>query len=140
MLIYSTVQANIACRNWPMLPKNCLLMCPLLDENWLLFEQNNESNCRNLVRSTMVGKAKVMSYGDIIEAQAKVIRGGYHAERKIWSEAQKLCACAGRGQKGRGKVRWKLPRMKLQQGGWKLLPCSPCLIPFNSDQSPVIYQ
>jgi len=40
----------------------------LLDENRLLFEQNNESNCRQLTRSTMVGKAKVMSYEDIIEA------------------------------------------------------------------------
>ena len=43
----------------------------LLDENRLLFEQNNESNCRQSTRSTVVGKAKVMSYEDIIEAQAK---------------------------------------------------------------------
>ena len=43
----------------------------LLDENWLLFEQNNESNFRQSTRSTVVGKAKVMSYEDIIEAQAK---------------------------------------------------------------------
>jgi hypothetical protein len=43
----------------------------LLDENRLLFEQNNESNCRRSVRSTKVGDAKVMSYGDIVEAQAK---------------------------------------------------------------------
>jgi hypothetical protein len=37
----------------------------LFDENQLLFEQNNESNCRQSTRSTMVGKAKVMSYEDI---------------------------------------------------------------------------
>jgi hypothetical protein len=43
----------------------------LLDENRLLFEQNNESNCRKSTQSTVVGKAKVMSYEDIIEAQAK---------------------------------------------------------------------
>jgi hypothetical protein len=43
----------------------------LLDENRLLFEQNNESNCRKSVRSTKVGEAKVMSYDDIVEAQAK---------------------------------------------------------------------
>jgi hypothetical protein len=43
----------------------------LLDENRLLFEQNNESNCRKSIRSTKVGEAKVMSYGDIVEAQAK---------------------------------------------------------------------
>jgi hypothetical protein len=33
--------------------------------------QNNESNCRQSTRSTVVGKAKVMSYEDIVEAQAK---------------------------------------------------------------------
>lgn len=43
----------------------------LLDENRLLFEQNNESNCRKSVRSTKVGEAKVMSYSDIVAAQAK---------------------------------------------------------------------
>jgi hypothetical protein len=43
----------------------------LLDENRLLFEQNNESNCRKSTRSTVVGKAKVISYEDIAEAQAK---------------------------------------------------------------------
>ena len=43
----------------------------LLDENRLLFEQNNESNCRQSTRLTVVNKAKVMSYDDIVEAQAK---------------------------------------------------------------------
>lgn len=43
----------------------------LLDENRLLFEQNNESNCRKSIRSTKVGEAKLMSYDDIVEAQAK---------------------------------------------------------------------
>ena len=33
--------------------------------------QNNESNCRQSTRSTVVGKAKVMNYEDIVEAQAK---------------------------------------------------------------------
>ncbi|KAF2804815.1 uncharacterized protein BDZ99DRAFT_373098, partial [Mytilinidion resinicola] len=32
---------------------------------------NNESKCRKLTKSTVVGKAKVMSYEDIVEAQAK---------------------------------------------------------------------
>lgn len=44
----------------------------LLEENRLLFEQNNESNCRRSTRSTILGKAKVMSYEDIVEAQAKL--------------------------------------------------------------------
>jgi hypothetical protein len=43
----------------------------LLDENRLLFKQNNESNCCKLVRSTKVGEAKVISYDDIVDAQAK---------------------------------------------------------------------
>jgi Early Flowering 4 domain len=40
----------------------------LLDENRLLFQQNNESNTRQSTRSTVVGKAKAMSYEDIVEA------------------------------------------------------------------------
>jgi hypothetical protein len=36
-----------------------------------LFEQKDESNCHKSTRSTVVGKAKVMSYEDIIKAQAK---------------------------------------------------------------------
>jgi hypothetical protein len=43
----------------------------LLDENRLLSEQNNKSNCRKSVRSTKAGEANVMSYSDIVEAQAK---------------------------------------------------------------------
>lgn len=40
----------------------------LLNENQLLFQQNNESKRRKLTKSTVVGKAKVMSYDDIVEA------------------------------------------------------------------------
>jgi hypothetical protein len=61
----------------------------LLDENRLLFEQNNESICRQSTRSTVVGKAKVMSYEDIVEAQAKrdakeaaVVKGKPDRKRK----------------------------------------------------------
>jgi hypothetical protein len=43
----------------------------LLDENLLLFEQNNEKTARTSVKATVVGTAKVMSYEDIIEAQQK---------------------------------------------------------------------
>ena len=41
----------------------------LLDENLLLFEQNNERNTRKSIKATAVGKAKVLSYEDIVEAQ-----------------------------------------------------------------------
>jgi hypothetical protein len=56
----------------------------LLDENLLLFEQNNEKSTRKSMRATVVGSARVMSYEDIVEAQkqrdikeaaAKVTRG-----------------------------------------------------------------
>ena len=40
----------------------------LLDENRLLFQQTNERECRQSTRSKAVGKAKVISYKDIIEA------------------------------------------------------------------------
>ncbi len=43
----------------------------LLDENRLLFEQNNEKTARLSIRSTVTGTAKVMTYDGIIEAQRK---------------------------------------------------------------------
>jgi hypothetical protein len=43
----------------------------LLDENLLLFEQNNEKTTRTSMKATVVGTAKVMSYEDIVEAQQK---------------------------------------------------------------------
>lgn len=69
--------------------KACAERALLLDENRLLFEQNNESNCRQSTRSTVVGKAKVMSYEDIVEAQAKrdaeeaiFVKGKFGPKRK----------------------------------------------------------
>lgn len=41
----------------------------LLDENLLLFEQNNEKTTRKSVKATVVGGARVMSYEDIVKAQ-----------------------------------------------------------------------
>lgn len=43
----------------------------LFDENKLLFKQNNEKAVSNSTRVSVVGRAKVMSYNDIIEAQRK---------------------------------------------------------------------
>ena len=42
----------------------------VLGENRLI-EQNNESKSRVSVKSTVIGKGKVLSYGDIVEAQNK---------------------------------------------------------------------
>lgn len=41
----------------------------LLDEDQLLFTQNNEKVTRTTARSTITGTAKVMTYHDIIAAQ-----------------------------------------------------------------------
>ena len=43
----------------------------LLDENLLLFEQNNKRNTRQPIKATAVSKAKVISYKDIIKAQTQ---------------------------------------------------------------------
>ncbi|KAF2804521.1 uncharacterized protein BDZ99DRAFT_467223 [Mytilinidion resinicola] len=43
----------------------------LQDENQLLFKQNNEAKVRRSTKSTVIGKAKVMSYEDIEEAREK---------------------------------------------------------------------
>jgi hypothetical protein len=40
----------------------------LLDENMLLFEQNNEKTTRISIKATVMGTAKVLSYEDIVEA------------------------------------------------------------------------
>lgn len=40
----------------------------LLDENASLFGHNNEKTARQSVRSTMVGKARIMSYEAVVEA------------------------------------------------------------------------
>ena len=43
----------------------------LHDENRLLFKQNDEAKRRRSTKSTVVGKAKVMSYEDIEAARGK---------------------------------------------------------------------
>lgn len=48
----------------------------LLDENQLLFEQNNEKVTRTSTRSTITGTARVMTYDDIIAAeQRRIVKG-----------------------------------------------------------------
>ena len=58
-------------------------------------EQNNESKSRKSTRSTVVGKAKVMNYEDIVEAQAKrdakeaaVVKGKRGRKRKATAPEQ----------------------------------------------------
>ena len=57
------------------------------DAHALLFKQNNEAKRRRSTKSTVVGKAKVMSYEDIEDARAK--------------RAAKGEVTAGKGKRGR---------------------------------------
>jgi hypothetical protein len=66
----------------------------LLEENRILFEQNNEKSSRQSSGQTVIGHAKVMSYDDIVEAQKK---------RDL------AVAKPGSTQKRRSKARDKLP-------------------------------
>jgi hypothetical protein len=69
--------------------------CALLqDENQLLFKQNNEAKRRKSTKSTVVGKAKVMSYEDIVEAREK------RASKEAAKEATKDASAAS-GKRGR---------------------------------------
>lgn len=43
----------------------------LLDENRLLFEQNNEKTTRQSFKSTLPGNARIMTYDDIVKAEQK---------------------------------------------------------------------
>ena len=43
----------------------------LVEENRILFDQNNEKMSRSSTKSTVVGTARIMSYDDIVEAQRK---------------------------------------------------------------------
>lgn len=69
----------------------------LLDENRLLFEQNNEKTTRLSIRSTVTGTAKVMAYDDIIEAQRKrdvkeaIMPGTKRRSRKCQSSKSDEC-------------------------------------------------
>jgi DDE superfamily endonuclease len=80
----------------------------LLDENKLLFEQNIESNVRKSTRSTVVGKAKVMSL-DALEKKKAARTTKEQAASKKEKRGQKTNdsapeaeeATAGRGKRGR---------------------------------------
>lgn len=57
----------------------------LLDENRLLFEQNNEKVTRASLRSTITGTAKVMTYDDIVAAEQRrqaQAHGGTKSKKK----------------------------------------------------------
>jgi hypothetical protein len=66
-------------------------MCPPYDENRLLFQQNKESKCRKSTKSAMAGKAKVRSYEDIVEAQAK--RAAKEAVEEVAKEGAAVKGC-----------------------------------------------
>ncbi|KAL2695026.1 hypothetical protein AAEP93_005840 [Penicillium crustosum] len=66
----------------------------LLEENLILFEQNNEKTCRQSAGQTVVGYAKVMSYEDIVEGAEETLHDGGetkpHAEKEIESRGRSV--------------------------------------------------
>jgi hypothetical protein len=64
----------------------------LLNENKLLFEQNNKSRSRVSTRLTVVATAKVMSYGDIVQAQRKRDANGAGVEDGARSSTKRKCS------------------------------------------------
>jgi len=65
----------------------------LLDENTLLFQQNNEKTTRQSVPSTVTGNAKIMTYDDILRAEEK-------RAAKVGAKAAKAAKRGGRCPKG----------------------------------------
>ncbi|KAJ8096508.1 hypothetical protein POJ06DRAFT_287402 [Lipomyces tetrasporus] len=91
----------------------------LLDENRLLFQQNNESKCRKSTKLTILGKAKVMSYEDIVEAQAK------RAAKEAAKDAAAVKGKRGRKRESPAPAGAKAQRrMRLSQEGWEIDYCS----------------
>ncbi|KAK9244194.1 hypothetical protein V1506DRAFT_507773 [Lipomyces tetrasporus] len=87
----------------------------LLDENRLLFQQNNESKCRKSTKLTILGKAKVMSYEDIVEAQAK------RAAKEAAKDAAAVKGKRGRKRESPAPAGTKAQRrMRLSQEGWEI--------------------
>jgi hypothetical protein len=73
----------------------------LVDENRLLFKQNDEANRRKSTRSTIAGKAKVMSYEDIVKAKEdRAAKKAAVATGKGGLKRKKPCASGSEGQKG----------------------------------------
>jgi hypothetical protein len=71
----------------------------LEDDNQLLFKQNNEAKVRRSTKSTIVGKAKVMSYEDIEEARAN--RAAKEAASVLKKRGQKPIDSALAGAKAK---------------------------------------
>jgi hypothetical protein len=75
----------------------------LLDENLLLFEQNNEKATRKSIRATVVGSARVMSYEDIVEAQKQRDVKEAAAEATRGRRSKRNSAAQVLGKRSRGQ-------------------------------------
>ena len=83
----------------------------LVEENRLLFDQNNEKMTRSSIKPTVVGNAKVMSYEDIVAAREK-------REAKETSNINKVSRPKRKRQRstGRADVRKKPQLNELEKG------------------------
>ena len=107
----------------------------LLDENRLLFEQNNESNCRRSTRSIILGKAKVMSYEDIVEAQAKLDAKNASVAKGKPGRKRKSSAAAAVQVKRTRKSELEVVEQEIEAEDFEeLLFCFPNLIQIGFDR------
>ncbi|KAH9205436.1 hypothetical protein DL95DRAFT_491157, partial [Leptodontidium sp. 2 PMI_412] len=86
----------------------------LLDENLLLFEQNNEKAARKSIRATVVGSARVMSYEDIVQAQKQRDIKEAAAEATRGRRLKRQPKSSGRD---RAVKNWK--RRNMRSGRWE---------------------
>ena len=85
----------------------------LLDENRLLFEQNNEKTIRSSVKSTVIGNAKVMSYDEIEKARRKRDeRDASKARRGKQKVVGELLEASTSCRKPHARMRWKKLRRR----------------------------
>jgi hypothetical protein len=88
--------------------------CALLeDEKELLFIQNNEAKRRQSTKSTIVGKAKVLSYEDIKEAKKKRTAN----DQASASKKRKVPTGGGAGEKSGQKSEVEIAQDEIAAGG-----------------------
>jgi hypothetical protein len=91
----------------------------LLDENRLLFEQNNEKTTRQSVKSTIPGNARIMTYDDIVEAEQKrAAKVGKLEQGRNEAGGVPKARSLVKG-KDRAQMSWRLATLKLRCSVWR---------------------
>jgi len=80
----------------------------LLDENKLLFHQNNKKTIRQLVQSTIIDNAKIMIYDNIVRAEQK-------RAAKVSAKDVKRDGRCSQGSKSDGKKRSRVNKLEVDK-------------------------